>query len=195
MNYILASASPRRKEILENLGLVFEVITSDADEQSDLCDPEELTMELARRKGQAVADTLAQRGVLTDETVIISADTVVFCDGQVLGKPRDKADAERMIRMLSGKAHTVTSGVALICGGKTVSAASTTEVTFDALSDEFIEAYISSDEPYDKAGAYAIQGYASLWINGIEGDYFNVVGLPVKKLSDTLKKEFDIKLA
>ena len=193
MKYILASASPRRKEILEHLGLVFEVITSDADEQSDLCNPEELTMELARRKGQAVADALAQKGELTDETVIISADTVVFCDGQVLGKPRDKADAEKMMRMLSGKTHTVTSGVALICGTKTVSAASTTEVTFDALSDEFIEAYISSDEPYDKAGAYAVQGRAAEVISKINGCYFSVVGLPVNCLCK-LASENDIPL-
>ena len=182
MKYILASASPRRKEILENLGLDFEVITSNADEQSDLRDPEELTMELARRKGQAVADALRNKGALTDETVIISADTVVFCDGQILGKPHGKDDAEKMIIMLSGKTHTVTSGVALIYRGKAVSAAATTEVTFDTLSEDFIEAYISSDEPYDKAGGYAIQGKAAHVISKINGCYFSVVGLPVNCL-------------
>ncbi len=178
MKYILASASPRRKEILENLGLSFTVITSDADEQSDIHDPEELTMELARRKGQAVADSLSN----TEDTVIISADTVVYCDGEILGKPRNRADAEKMIRMLSGKTHTVTSGVALIYNGKTVSAASTTEVTFDTLTEDFIDKYISSSEPYDKAGGYAIQGKAAPVISKINGCYFSVVGLPVNCL-------------
>ena len=182
MKYILASASPRRKEILENLGLDFTVITSEADEQSEIREPEALTTELAKRKGQAVANLLLGEGKLDDDTVIISADTVVFCDGEILGKPRDKADAERMIKMLSGKAHTVTSGVALIYRGKTVSAASTTEVVFDTLTDEFIEEYISSSEPYDKAGGYAIQGKAAPVISKINGCYFSVVGLPVNCL-------------
>ena len=182
MKYILASASPRRKEILADLGLDFTVITSDADEQSDICEPEALTRELARRKGQAVADLLLSEGRLDDDTVIISADTVVFCDGKILGKPREKTDAERMMRMLSGKAHTVTSGVALIYRGKTVSAATTTEVVFDTLTEEFIEKYINSDEPYDKAGGYAIQGKAAEVISGINGCYFSVVGLPVNCL-------------
>ena len=182
MKYILASASPRRKEILADLGLDFTVITSDADERSDVREPEALTRELARRKGQAVADLLLSEGRLDDDTVIISADTVVFCDGEILGKPRGKADAERMMRMLSGKAHTVTSGVALIYRGKTVSAATTTEVVFDTLTEEFIEKYINSDEPYDKAGGYAIQGKAAEVISGINGCYFSVVGLPVNCL-------------
>ena len=178
MKYILASASPRRKEILENLGLSFTTVTSDADEQSDILDPEQLTMELARRKGQAVANSLPD----AKDTVIISADTVVCCDGEILGKPHDKADAERMIRMLSGKTHTVTSGVALICNGKAASAASTTEVTFDALTEDFIDEYINSSEPYDKAGAYAVQGKAARVISKINGCYFSVVGLPVNCL-------------
>ena len=182
MKYILASASPRRKEILLNLGLDFTVVTSDADEESDIRDPEELTMELARRKGQAVAEHLSGIGKLDENTVIISADTVVFCDGEILGKPRDKADAEKMIRMLSGKTHTVTSGVALIYKGKTVSAVSTTEVTFDTLTEEFIDRYINSPEPYDKAGGYAVQGKAAEVISKINGCYFSVVGLPVNCL-------------
>ena len=190
MRYILASASPRRKEILENLGLEFTVITSDADESSDLTDHEELTKELAKRKGLAVYDLLVAKGE-QDDTVIISADTVVFCDGEILGKPCGKADAERMIRMLSGKTHTVTSGVALIYRGKTVSASSTTEVTFDTLDEEFIENYVNSDEPYDKAGSYAIQGKAAPVISKINGCYFNVVGLPVNCLCK-LAKENDI---
>ena len=188
MKYILASASPRRKEILENLGLKFSVITSDADESCDERDPERLTALLAERKGEAVRDLLDSRGVLDSETVIIASDTVVYCCGEILGKPRDKADAERMMRMLSGKTHSVTSGVALIYQGRTVSAAVNTEVTFDELTEEFIEAYISSDEPYDKAGAYAIQGKAAPVISGINGCYFSVVGLPVNRLC-TLARE------
>ena len=186
MRYILASASPRRKEILENLGLDFTVITSDADESSDLTDPEELTKELAKRKGQAVAELLSDK--LDGETVIISADTVVCCDGEILGKPRDRSDAERMIRMLSGKAHTVTSGVALIYNGKAYSCAATTRVFFDELNEDFIYEYINSTEPYDKAGAYAIQGKAAPVISKIDGCYFNVVGLPVNCLCRLAKE-------
>lgn len=186
MRYILASASPRRKEILENLGLDFTVITSDADESSDLTDPEELTKELAKRKGQAVAELLSDK--LDGETVIISADTVVCCDGEILGKPRDRSDAERMIRMLSGKAHTVTSGVALIYNGKAYSCAATTRVFFDELDEDFINNYINSAEPYDKAGSYAIQGKAAPVISKIDGCYFNVVGLPVNCLCRLAKE-------
>ena len=155
----------------------------------DLTDPEELTKELAKRKGQAVAELLSDK--LDGETVIISADTVVCCDGEILGKPRDRSDAERMIRMLSGKAHTVTSGVALIYNGKTYSAAATTKVFFDELDENFINDYINSDEPYDKAGSYAIQGKAAPVISKIDGCYFNVVGLPVNCLC-RLAKENDI---
>ena len=187
MRYILASASPRRKEILENLGLKFSVITSDADESSDITDPEALTKELAKRKGLAVYELLLKKGELTD-TVIISADTVVYCDGEILGKPHNKNDAERMIRMLSGKAHTVTSGVALIYNGKTYSAAATTKVFFDELDENFINDYINSDEPYDKAGSYAIQGKAAPVISKIDGCYFNVVGLPVNCLCRLAKE-------
>ncbi len=188
MKYILASASPRRKEILENLGLVFEVVTSDADETCDIKNPEELTKELSRRKGLAVRDALAKAGRLDDDTVIISSDTVVACDGEILGKPRDRADAERMMRMLSGKAHTVTSGIALSYKGEVFTDAETTKVFFDELDEDFISTYVSSDEPYDKAGGYAIQGFASKVISGIEGCYFNVVGLPVHCLFKLAKK-------
>ncbi len=182
MKYVLASASPRRKEILENLGLDFTVITSDADESSEICDPEKLTEELSRRKAEAVRDHLSRLGKLDNETVIIASDTVVFVCGEILGKPKDRDDAERMMRMLSGKSHTVTSGVALVHSGKTFSAHSTTKVTFDELDEEFIDKYVSSNEPYDKAGAYAIQGRAAEVISKIDGCYFNVVGLPVNRL-------------
>ncbi|MBR2387761.1 MAG: septum formation protein Maf [Clostridia bacterium] len=188
MKYVLASASPRRKEILENLGLDFVVITSEADENSEISDPQILTEELSRRKAEAVRDHLEKDGRLDTDTVIIASDTVVFAGGEILGKPHDKADAERMIRLLSGKTHTVTSGVALIYRGKTVSSHSTTEVTFDELDEEFIEDYVSSREPYDKAGAYAIQGRAAEVISKINGCYFNVVGLPVNRLIHLAKE-------
>ncbi len=182
MKYILASASPRRKEILENLGLKFRVVTSDVDESSEIRNPEMLTEELSRRKGEAVRNHLLEKGELDADTVIIASDTVVYAGGEILGKPKDRDDAERMIRMLSGNTHTVTSGVALIYRGKTFTAHSTTKVTFDELDEEFIDKYVSSNEPYDKAGAYAIQGRAAEVISKIDGCYFNVVGLPVNRL-------------
>ena len=188
MKYILASASPRRKEILENLGLCFDVITSDADETCTLTDPEEFTRELSGRKGEAVRDMLLSKGELDADTVIIASDTVVACDGEILGKPHGRADAERMIRMLSGKSHTVTSGIALLYQDKVYTDAATTRVTFDTLDEDFISEYISSDEPYDKAGGYAIQGKAAPVISGIEGCYFNVVGLPVNCMCKLAKK-------
>lgn len=188
MRYILASASPRRKEILQNLGLRFEVITSDADETCALTDPALLTQELSSRKGKAVRDALRSKGELGNDMLIIASDTVVCCDGEILGKPRDRADAERMIRMLSGKAHTVTSGVALLYRGEIYTDAATTKVFFDELDEAFISEYIASDEPYDKAGGYAIQGKAAPVISGIEGCYFNVVGLPVNCLARLAKK-------
>ena len=123
------------------------------------------------------------------DTVVVSAD------GEIMGKPKDRADAKRMILAFSGKPHFVISGIALITKDKTVVTHESTTVFFDTVDEADVEKYLDTDEAYDKAGAYAIQGYASLWINGIEGDYFNVVGLPVKKLADTLKKEFNIKLA
>lgn len=182
MKYILASASPRRKEILENLGLEFEIITADTDEQSDITEPALLTRTLAERKGMAVRDMLLEKGSLSEDTVIISADTLVFCDREILGKPSSPEDAERMLRLLSGRSHTVASGVALTVGDKTVSDVSLTQVYFDELDDKFIERYLASGEPYDKAGAYGIQGMASSVIKKIDGCYFGVVGLPINCL-------------
>ena len=196
MNLILASKSPRRKEILENLGVKFEIITCETDEHTDERDGQKYVEEIAFRKGNAVRELLEGNGELTNDCIILSSDTVVVsADGEIMGKPKDRADAKRMILAFSGKPHFVISGIALITKEKTVVTSETTTVFFDTVDENDIEKYLDSDEAYDKAGAYAIQGYASLWINGIEGDYFNVVGLPVKKLSDTLKNEFNIKLA
>lgn len=195
MNFILASKSPRRKEILENIGLSFSVVTADADETCYETDPEEYVKALAVRKGQAVFDALKTDGKLTPDTIIIASDTVVVAEGEILGKPKDAADARRMLSLFSGKAHRVISGVALLTTEKTAACAEVTRVLFDTVPEREIEQYIATPEPYDKAGAYAIQGFASLWITGIEGDYFNVVGFPVKRFADLLREEFDLSLA
>lgn len=189
MKFILASKSPRRREILSDLGLQFDIVTADTDESCDIKDPRSFVEELALRKGRAVAENI------DNDTIIIASDTVVSCGGEILGKPRDRADAKRMLDMLSGSKHDVISGIALITKGKEAVASEVTHVIFDNLTDSDKEIYLNSDEPYDKAGAYAIQGLASMWIKGIEGDYFNVVGLPVKRLHDLLLTEFGINMA
>ena len=188
MRYILASASPRRKEILESVGLEFEIIVADTDESSKTHDPVELTKELAELKGRAVMDRLIQEGDYDGDTVIISADTVVVCDGEILGKPKNRDDAERMLRMLSGRTHEVVSGVALTYGARTVTDASVTRVTFDVVDETFLNRYLDSKEPYDKAGAYAVQGVAATVVNKIEGCYFGVVGLSINCLINLAKK-------
>ena len=196
MNLILASKSPRRKEILENLGIKFEIVTCETDEHTNEKDGKKYVEEIAFRKGNAVRKLLESKAEFTEDKIILSCDTVVVsADGEIMGKPKDRADAKRMILAFSGKPHFVISGIALITKEKTVLTSESTTVFFDTVDEADVEKYLDTDEAYDKAGAYAIQGYASLWINGIEGDYFNVVGLPVKKLSDTLKKEFDIRLS
>lgn len=191
MRIVLASKSPRRREILENLGLKFDVVVGNADESSDIREPDELVMTLAARKGRA---TLEKLGKETDDTLVIACDTLVYADGEFLGKPRDRADAERMIRKISGSCHYVVSGIYLCYKGREARAAASTKVIFDKLTDTDIAAYLDTSEPYDKAGAYAIQGKAGVYINGIEGDYFNVVGLPVNLLCKTLKQEFGINI-
>ena len=181
---ILASASPRRKEILSALGVDFSVMTADTDESSDISDPEALAEELAARKGRAVWDKLcADSPRLARDAVIISADTVVYAGGEILGKPRDSLHALSMLRSLSGSSHSVISGVAVTVGGVTKSASAVTRVNVDPIPEEELRAYAESDEPKDKAGAYAIQGHFSVWVRSIEGCYFNVVGLPVNLLN------------
>ena len=182
MRFILASKSPRRREILGNLGLSFEIVTAETDETSEIRDPALLVEELSLRKGLAVRELLRAQGRDLSDTVIISSDTVVSVDGEILGKPRDRQDAERMLRMLSGRSHEVISGISLIGAGRQGVTHEVTEVRFATLTEEQIAFYLNSGEPYDKAGAYAIQGLASMWIEGISGCYFNVVGLPVHKM-------------
>lgn len=192
---ILASQSPRRREILENLGLSFRVVTADVDETCTEQDPRRYVEELALRKGQAVLERLRAEQEIDRNTVILAADTVVAAEGEILGKPRDRADAEHMLRLLSGKTHQVISGIALLSAECTAVASEVTGVRFSPLTESDLDFYVSSDEPYDKAGGYAVQGLASLFIDGLDGDYFNVVGLPVKRLHDLLLDGFGIDMA
>ena len=175
----MASASPRRKEILSGLGATFRVLSPDADEHCELRDPSEFVRELARRKGQAVYALTEQN----TDAVILSADTVVVCEGEILGKPHDREDAIRMLRMLSGKTHSVLTGIGVTVNGVTHTAAEETYVRVDEIPEEEIIRYVDSGDPMDKAGSYGIQGAFSKWIRGIDGCYFNVVGLPANRLN------------
>ncbi len=184
---ILASASPRRKEILQNLGLEFEVITSSAEEKvPDGLPPHIIVQELAMLKG---ADVAAK----TKNALVISADTIVWLDGKMLGKPKDAEDAKYMLKMLSGNVHEVYTGVCVTHSGsgKSVSEYEMTKVYFRKLSGGEIERYIATGEPLDKAGAYGIQGKGCLLVEKIEGDYLNVVGLPAVSLAKILREEFN----
>lgn len=194
IDFILASGSPRRKELLELMGLEFKVIVSQADEDSVSKDlkPALYVQELALLKASATAKEV----LLNKNAVIISADTIVTLDGQILGKPKDEDDAFNMLSKLSGHEHEVYTGycVMRISDGKAVCGKVRTKVKFKDLSDDKIRGYINSGEPMDKAGAYGIQGLGSLLIEKIDGDYFNVVGLPISALADTLEDEMDIKI-
>ena len=199
MKLILASKSPRRKEILENLGVEFEIIVSDADEDSDEKDPACLVRELSLRKGRAVAERIISEKIYPcEEIYIISSDTVVAtAEGEILGKPQDLDDARRMLRLLEGKSHFVHSGIGIIrlsSDGVAVEAADTesTRVEFLPMTKEAIEFYVTHETVLDKAGAYAIQGIASVWIKKIDGDYFNVVGLPTCRMFSLFKDAFGI---
>ena len=192
MKIILASNSPRRKEILSNLGIKFDVIVSDADEESNISSPSELVCELSRRKGRSVALSLPEK-YRGEETLIISGDTVVSLGDEIFGKPVDACDAKRMITALSGKTHSVFSGMSVIkvdSDGKISEFTDfeRTGVTFREMSEEEIDLYLSMENVLDKAGAYAIQGAASLWIDNINGNYFNIVGMPTNKLISLLMK-------
>ena len=194
MTIILASASPRRREILTSLGVTFTVRTADADETCDLTDPGGRVEAISAKKCLAVRDLLESEGTLDADTLILASDTLVTLDGLFLGKPRDGEDVRRMMGMLQGRTHTVASGLAIWKEGRMVTAHELTGVTFAPMSDSEIEAYLATGESFGKAGAYAIQGHASRYITGIEGDYFNVVGLPVRRLYKTLKEEFGMVL-
>ena len=196
MRYIIASASPRRREILGNLGLDFTVLAADADETCDITDPGERVEFISLKKCLAARDKLVSEGMdpADTETIIIASDTLVTLDGEFLGKPRDEADAFRMMELLEGRTHTVASGIAVWHKGRTVTAHELTGVTFAPMNPAEILAYIATGESFGKAGGYAIQGHAARYITGIQGDYFNVVGLPVRRLYETLRMVFGIRL-
>lgn len=187
MRVILASKSPRRREILSSLGVKFEIISADADESCEIKDPTQMVRELALRKGRATRELLRQNGTWSEDTLVIASDTVVALGNTVLGKPRDDANAAEMLRALAGNDHRVVSGIALLWGESEASDFDSTVVHFAPMSEEEIAWYVQSGEPSDKAGAYAVQGLASLWIRALEGDYFNVVGLPVYRLNQLTK--------
>lgn len=183
MSIILASKSPRRKELLELMGLEFSVLTADVDETMNaVYDIEDEIKKVSLKKATAVMEKV------TAEDIIISADTVVICDSEIMGKPKSKSDAVKMLTKLSGRTHKVITGVTVAKGESILSETVVTKVTFRDINDTEIKSYVDTLEPMDKAGAYGIQGKAAVFVSSIEGDYYNVVGLPVCKLSLMLKK-------
>ena len=190
---ILGSQSPRRKELLENAGIDFEVIVADGEEIVDLSLTfPEIVTSLARQKNEQVRN----HKDCPKSAIIITADTMVVCDNTIMGKPKDEKDAKRMLLMLSGNTHSVLTGYSIYDNetGKTVSGVVESLVKFRELEEEEIDKYIETKEPMDKAGAYGIQLRASMFVEEIHGDYFNIVGLPVEKICKLLKEEFNISL-
>lgn len=179
-NIVLASTSPRRKELMEKLQVPFQVVPSLADEHIETgMGPDQAVIELSVRKAMAVAGKFP-------DSIVIGADTVVAIGGAILGKPRSREEAGSMLRKLSGRTHEVHTGVTIVTPQKTLSFNEKTEVAFWELSEREIECYLDSGEPYDKAGAYGIQGFGALLVKSIHGDYYSVVGLPVARLSRAL---------
>lgn len=181
MELILASQSPRRRELFELIGLSFTALVSPADENIPLTDPGSYVEALALRKAEAVFAN-------HPAACVVGADTIVWLDGEIIGKPRDEGDAYRILRALSGRTHTVYTGLAVLAPGSRQILHDTTQVTFRSLDDEEIWAYIRSGEPMDKAGAYGVQGLAAILVERIEGCYFTVIGLPVPKLYLALRQ-------
>ena len=177
---ILASQSPRRRELMGLLRREFTVRVADIDETMDLrISPAQEVSRVSALKAQAVE--------AAPEDIVIAADTIVVCDGQVLGKPRDEAHAFQMLRLLSGKTHQVMTGLTVRKGDRVVSHTEITDIRFRPLTDREIADYIATKDPMDKAGSYGIQSGAALFVEGIVGDYYNVVGLPVCRLGQILK--------
>lgn len=185
MRFILASASPRRKELLEQIGVKFDILPATGKEVITKELPGEVVMELAKQKAEEVAKTAGA------DALVLGADTVVAYEGKILGKPKDEADALRMLTMLSGREHEVYTGVALIDNRdqSMENFFERTKVTMYPVSEEEIRDYIAGDEPMDKAGAYAIQGLGAKFIQKIEGDYNNVVGLPIGRIYQEIKRK------
>ena len=181
MDIILASASPRRRELLKLITENFTAVAIDADESlDDNISAEDAAAVLSKRKAQAAAE-------MYPDSLVVGCDTTVVIDGKVLGKPRDPQQCRKFLRLLSGRQHQVITGYTVICGDKCVTGKEVTDVSFRTLSDEDIDWYISTGEPFDKAGGYGIQGKGALLSDGIRGDFYNVVGLPVSALYQVLK--------
>ena len=180
MEIVLASQSPRRRELIGLLNIPFRVQVADIDETMD---PEKPVYDEVARVSLQKALAIGA----ADE-VVVAADTVVVCDGKVLGKPKDQSDAYRMLTTLSGRTHQVMTGLSVVNGSKTLSVTEVTDVTFRPLTAEEIWAYIDTKDPMDKAGSYGIQSGGALFVERISGDYFNVVGLPVCRLGQMLKE-------
>ncbi|MEG2246251.1 MAG: Maf family protein [Peptostreptococcaceae bacterium] len=190
MNIILASSSPRRKEILANTNAKFDVLTSDIDEKIfDFEEPTQLVSRLAFEKCMDIA-------INNPKELVIGADTIVVLDNEILGKPKNEKEAFDMLSKLSNRDHQVITGISIINldMGKKIVDYVISNVRFKNLSDKDIKDYISTGECLDKAGSYGIQGYGALLVQEIQGDYFNIVGLPISRLSDILKENFNINL-
>ena len=182
MGLILASKSPRRRELLSLLGLPFKVLTEDIDETINYdVSVEKEIKRLSFNKAMAV------KSIVSENDIIIAADTVVVLENKIFGKPKDSLDAKRMLNALSGKTHMVITGVTVMKGAQFDTKAAVTEVTFRNLSEAEIDAYIKTGDPLDKAGAYALQGISTIFVSGISGDHFNVYGLPVGLLANMLR--------
>ena len=196
---ILASQSPRRKELLEQIGLEFEICPAKGEEIITKAIPEEVVMELSKQKAEEVAAMVSSysethREITTpSDILVIGADTVVAYDGKILGKPKDEADAKAMLTMLSGNTHSVFTGVTLVLIDKSGRAGELvfyekTDVKMHEMTEAEIDRYIATGEPMDKAGSYGIQGKCAIYIEKIDGDYNNVVGLPITRIYQELKK-------
>ncbi len=193
---ILASSSPRRRELMAQAGFAFEVLVSEADETIETETPGEMVEVLSERKAAAVAEEIKRQGFTEASVLLVGADTMVAIDGKKLGKPKDEKGAEEMLEELSGRTHQVYTGVTLIRlkkaeNGSILQESRTfsegTDVSFYPLTKEEIRSYIATGEPMDKAGAYGIQGKAAVFVKEIKGDYNNVVGLPIARLYQELK--------
>ena len=181
MKLILASASPRRRELLGLFHIPFEIRVADIDE----------TMDPEKTPGEEVARVSALKAMATprgEDELVIAADTIVVCEGRVLGKPRDEADAVATLKLLSGRDHQVMTGVTVLLGDKRQTVTEVTDIHFRELSEKEIRAYVATGEPMDKAGSYGIQGGAALFCSRMVGDYYNVMGLPVCRLGQMLRE-------
>ncbi len=192
MRILLASASPRRRELLEQIGLSFEVVVSHVEEVITETEPGKVVEQLSAQKAEAVAGSLGE----PEETLVIGADTVVAAENTILGKPADAAKAAEMLRLLAGRTHAVYTGVTLILRGASGEAErktfhERTDVSFYPMEEAEIRQYVATGDCMDKAGAYGIQGFCARYISGINGDYNNVVGLPVGRLYQEIKEWLD----